>query len=71
MNKGMVVPFSKRGVNDSLGIENGVVHSALKTLLSKGYLTKIGNWQHAWYYVTEDGDMILREEVGLPEEQKI
>lgn len=68
VNKGIVVPFSKIGVHQTLKIDMVLVHKYLKTLASKQYLTKIGNWQHAWYFVTEEGEKMLREQVGLPEE---
>lgn len=68
LNKGIVVPFSKLGVHQELKIEMILVHRYLKTLTSKNYLAKYGNWQHAWYFVTEEGDKKLREEVGLPSE---
>lgn len=68
VNKGIVVPFSKLGVHQALKIDMVLVHKYLKTLASKQYLMKIGNWQHAWYFVTEEGEKMLREQVGLPEE---
>lgn len=68
LNKGIVVPFSTQGTNEKLNINNYMLHKALKTLESKEYVSKIGNWQHAWYFVTEEGDKKLREEVGLPNE---
>lgn len=68
LNKGIVVPFTRQGCHPKLNINNYLVEKALKTLVSKEYLTKIGNWQHAWYFVTEEGDRKLREEVGLPNE---
>ncbi|KAI5168744.1 hypothetical protein PAEPH01_0382 [Pancytospora epiphaga] len=67
-NKGLVMPFSKQGVHDKLNIENVYVHKALRTLESKEYVSKVGNWQHAWYFVTEEGDRMLHDEVGLPNE---
>lgn len=68
LNKGIVIPFCKQGMHEKLNIDNYLVHKALKTLTSNEYLHKIGNWQHAWYFVTEEGDRKLREEVGLPNE---
>lgn len=68
LNKGIVMPFSKQGTHEKLEISNYIVHKTLRTLMSKEYLYKIGNWQHAWYFVTEEGDRKLREEVGLPNE---
>ncbi len=68
-NKGMVIPFSKIGEHSVLKINNFLIHKALKTLHSKNYLEKIGNWQHAWYFLTEEGDKKLKEEVGLPNEK--
>ena len=68
LNKGIVVPFNKLGVHSELKIEMLLVHKYLKTLTSRNYVTKYGNWQHAWYFVTEEGDKKLREEVGLPSE---
>ena len=68
LNKGIVVPFCKQGTNEKLGVNTYLLHKALKTLESKEYISKIGNWQHAWYFVTEEGDKKLRDEVGLPNE---
>lgn len=68
LNKGIVMPFSKLGVHEKLNINNYLIHKALRTLESKEYVEKIGNWQHAWYFVTEEGDRKLREEVALPNE---
>lgn len=67
-NKGIVVPFSKLGVHPVLKIEMMKVNKCLKTLASKKYVEKIGNWQHAWYFVTEDGYKNLKEEVEKPNE---
>lgn len=68
INKGIVVPFSKTGVHQTLKIDMVLVHKYLKTLVSKQYLMKIGNWQHAWLFLTEMGEKALKEQVGLPEE---
>ncbi|ELA42176.1 uncharacterized protein VICG_00819 [Vittaforma corneae ATCC 50505] len=65
-NKGIVVPFSKLGVHPVLKIEMAKLNKCLKTLVSKKYVEKIGNWQHAWYFVTEDGQKKLKEEVEKP-----
>ncbi|KAI4292866.1 hypothetical protein PAPHI01_2140 [Pancytospora philotis] len=70
VHKGIVMPFSKLGEHPELRVRNELVHKALKTLESKKYVTKIGNWQHAWYFVTEEGDRMLREEVSLPTEER-
>lgn len=67
-NKGMVMPFSKEGTHETLGISNFIVHKALRTLASKGYLEQHGAWQHVWFFVTEEGNENLNEEVGLDEE---
>lgn len=67
-NKGIVMPFSTRGVHEKLEISNDILHRALKKLAFEKYVEKHGNWQHAWYFVTEDGDKKLKEEVGLPNE---
>lgn len=69
-NKGIVVPFSKLGVHPELKLEMTTVHTYLKTLASKNYLQKIGNWQHAWFFVTEEGFKKLKEEVEKPEEDR-
>lgn len=69
-NKGIVVPFSKQGVHPDLKIEMIVLAKCLKTLASKKYVEKIGNWQHAWYFVTEEGYKRLKEEVEMPDEEK-
>ncbi|KAL6121171.1 hypothetical protein NUSPORA_01948 [Nucleospora cyclopteri] len=68
--KGMVIPFKKLGIHPKLEITNYMVHKALRTLESKKYVTKYGAWQHAWFFVTPEGDKMLREEVGLPEEKR-
>lgn len=68
LNKGIVVPFSRRGTHETLQISNDTIHRALRDLSFKEYVTKIGNWQHAWYFVTEEGDKKLKEEVSLPNE---
>ncbi|OQS53809.1 hypothetical protein EHP00_1631 [Ecytonucleospora hepatopenaei] len=66
-NKGMVIGFSKLHTNDKVPLSNYIVHKALRTLTSKGYLEKHGAWQHAWYFVTEEGHSKLEEEVGTEE----
>jgi len=70
INKGVVAPFKKNTVNPIFGIENVYVLKALKTLVSTEYVMKIGNWQHGWYFVTEEGEKKLKEEVGLPDEKR-
>lgn len=67
-NKGICMPFNTLGEHKELGISNYLVTKALKTLTSKGYLEKTGVWQHAWYFVTVEGNKMLEAEVGLPEE---
>ena len=69
-NKGIVVPFKPNDMNPVFSVTNYMVHKALRTLASKNYVEKIGNWQHAWYFVTEDGEKMLRTEVGLPNESR-
>ena len=69
-NKGLVVPFCKVGAHPILNINNYMVQKAMRTLASKKYVEKVGNWQHAWYFVTEDGEKLLKEEVGLPNESR-
>lgn len=67
-NKGICINFNKLGANNVLDLSNYIIHKALKTLESKGYLEKYGAWQHAWYFVTPDGNNKLEEEVGNPDE---
>lgn len=70
VNKGIVMPFSKLGVHQQLNMENERVYKCLKTLVSQKYVEKVGNWQHAWFFVTEDGYKRLREEVEKPNDGK-
>jgi len=70
LNKGIVMPFSKLGVHPQLNMEMERVHKCLKTLKSQNYIEKLGNWQHAWFFVTEEGYKMLKEEVGRPNEEK-
>ncbi|KAM0679922.1 hypothetical protein GINT2_001863 [Glugoides intestinalis] len=67
-NKGIVLPFSKLGVHPELKLELLVINSCIKTLVSANYLEKFGNWQHAWYFVTEEGYKRLKDEVEIPGE---
>lgn len=67
-NKAIVVQMDSRGVHPELKIEYLVIRTLLKKYVSKGYLSQIGNWQHIWYPVTEEGESKLKEEVELPEE---
>lgn len=63
-NRGIVVPFSTRGVHAKLELDIYMLHKALKTLCSTGYCEKVGAWQHAWYFVTNEGMDKLMNELG-------
>lgn len=66
--KGIVIPMEARGEHQELGIGHDVLRHALKQLCTKNYLTRLGNWQHLWFFVTKEGAQWLKNEVGLPEE---
>ncbi|KAI5149517.1 small subunit ribosomal protein S10e [Enteropsectra breve] len=70
LNAGIVVSFKKSIMNPDLNIKNEIVIKALKTLTSKQYLDKMGNWQHGWYFVTPEGRERLKKEVQLPNEKR-
>lgn len=67
-NKGIVVPMSTRGAHPKLQIPFLTIKTMLKTFVSKGILEKYGNWQHVWYFLTEEGEKLLKDTVELPEE---
>ncbi len=67
-NKAIVIPMNERGIHPELKIDYLVLKALLKTYVSKGYIAKIGNWQHIWYPVTEEGEIKLKDEVELPAE---
>lgn len=68
LNKGLVLEFDKTKFHRGLGLSNEIIHSVLKTLSSLNYVKKYGNWRHAWYAVTEDGEKMLKEEVARPDD---
>lgn len=66
-NKGIVVPMSTRGDHPKLLIPYIKIKAITKTFVSKGLLNKFGNWQHVWYFVSEEGEKHLKDTVELPE----
>ncbi len=67
-NGGLVMHFTDNGTHNELMLANTIIRKALKTLISKGYVEKKGAWRHAWYFVTDEGYGLLKNEVGLPDE---
>ena len=51
-----------------INVPNLQVIKLMQSFKSKGYVTEQFNWQHFYWYLTNDGITYLREFLNLPEE---
>ena len=54
--------------SDDLQVPNLEVLSLMKSFTSKGYCRETYNWQHYYYYLTNEGIEYLRAYLCLPED---
>jgi small subunit ribosomal protein S10e len=58
---------SRLAKHPDIPITNLEAMNIMKSLKSRGYVTEEFNWQHHYYYLTDDGILFLRNYLHVPE----
>ena len=61
-------PKDTKEVNEVLGIENLKLFMICRSLMSKGCVTQLFNWQYHYFSLTNDGIQFLKSELGIEDE---